>query len=108
MEKCRCSESAISMIIVSIVAFVQPIQTIAWIFAGALRGAGDTKWRFYITAVCNWSIRALGAVLCIRVFGMGLPEVVICMCLDNTVRMFWMGIRFRSGKWQQAISDRSH
>lgn len=91
-----------------IVAFIQPIQVMAWIYAGALRGAGDTKWPFYITAVCNWTIRALGAVLCIRVFGLGLPEAVICMCLDNTVRMFWMGARFRSGKWQAAISDRSH
>ena len=86
-----------------IVAFVQPIQTAAWIFAGGLRGAGDTKWPFYITAVCNWAIRTLGAFLCIRVFDMGLPEAVVCMCLDNTVRCIWMGLRFKSGKWAHVI-----
>ena len=88
-----------------IVAFVQPIQTTTWIFAGALRGAGDTKWPFYITAVCNWTIRALGAVLVVFVLKLGLPETVFCLCLDNTVRMFWLGARFRKGKWKNAIKD---
>jgi len=89
-----------------IVAFVQPIQVCAWIFAGALRGAGDTRWPFYITATTNWCIRTLGAFLCIRVFGMGLPEAVVCMCLDNTVRCVATLIRFKGGKWKNAIRDR--
>lgn len=88
-----------------IVAFVQPIQTAGWIIAGGLRGAGDTKWPFYITASCNWAIRALGAVLCIRVFGLGLPEAVICMCLDNLVRLIFMYARFRKGQWKVAIKE---
>ena len=88
-----------------IVAFVQPIQVIAWILAGALRGAGDTRWPFYITAGGNWLIRALGAVLCIRVFGMGLPEAVICMCMDQAVRALCMFLRYRTGKWVSAIRN---
>lgn len=90
-----------------IVAFVQPIQTAAWIFAGGLRGAGDTKWPFYITAVCNWAIRTLGAFLCIRVFDMGLPQAVVCMCLDNTARCIWMWARFKGGKWKHVIQDKA-
>lgn len=89
-----------------IVAYVQPIQVIAWIFAGALRGAGDTKWPFYITAAGNWLIRALGAMLCIRVFGLGLAEAVTCMCADQAVRAVFMFLRFQSGKWQSAIKDK--
>lgn len=88
-----------------IVAFVQPVQVIAWILAGALRGAGDTKWPFYITAAGNWLIRALGASLLIHVFHMGLPEAVICMCLDQAVRAVCMFLRFRTGKWMHAIKD---
>lgn len=88
------------------VAFVQPIQVIAWILAGALRGAGDTKWPFYITALGNWCIRALGAMLCIRVFHLGLPEAVICMCVDQAVRTVCMYLRFRTGKWMHAIKDK--
>ncbi len=88
-----------------IVAFTQPVQTSAWIFAGALRGAGDTKWPFIITATSNWCIRTMGAFLCIVVFGLGLPEAVICMCLDNLVRLVWTGLHFRKGNWKHAIKD---
>ena len=88
-----------------IVAFIQPIQVMAWIYAGALRGAGDTKWPFYITATTNWLIRTLGAWLCIRVFGLGLPEAVMCMCADSLARCIWTYVRFRGGKWKNAIKD---
>jgi len=90
-----------------IVAFVQPVQVIAWILAGALRGAGDTKWPFYITAAGNWFIRALGASLCIHVFGMGLPEAVFCMCLDQAARAICMFLRFRTGKWMHVIKEKA-
>lgn len=89
-----------------IVAFVQPVQVIAWVLAGALRGAGDTKWPFYITAAGNWLIRALGAVLCIRVFHLGLPEAVACMCFDQAARSVCMYLRFRTGKWMHVIKDK--
>ena len=88
-----------------IVAFIQPVQVIAWILAGALRGAGDTKWPFYITAAGNWLIRALGASLCIHVFHLGLPEAVICMCFDQAARALFMFLRFRTGKWMHVIKD---
>lgn len=89
-----------------IVALIQPIQVIAWIIAGGLRGAGDTRWPFYITAAGNWCIRALGAVLCIRWLELGLPEAVACMSLDQAVRALCMYLRYRTGKWQNAIRDK--
>ena len=98
---------ALAALCLRITAFVQPIQASAWIFAGALRGAGDTKWPFYITAVCNWGIRTLGAMLCINVFHMGLPAAIVCTCLDNTGRCILTFLRFQSGKWQIAIKDKN-
>lgn len=89
-----------------IVAFIQPIQTIAWNYGGALRGAGDTKWPFYITAGSNWGVRVLGTVLCVNVLHMGLPSAIVCMCADNFVRMVCMYLRFRGGKWKTAIADK--
>lgn len=88
-----------------IVAFVQPIQSMAWIFAGALRGAGDTKWPFYITAICNWGIRTVGSTLCVYALGLGLPATIVCMCLDNTARCIWLWIRFKGGKWKNVIQN---
>jgi len=90
-----------------ITAFVQPIQAGAWIFAGALRGAGDTKWPFYITLICNWALRTLGAVLCISILHLGLPAAVLCTCLDNTGRCIMTYLRFQSGKWQTSIKDKN-
>ena len=40
-----------------------------------------------------------------RVFHLGLPQAVICMCTDNFVRMIWMGVHFHKGKWKTAIQD---
>ncbi len=88
-----------------IAAFVQPIQSMAWVFAGALRGAGDTKWPLYITAISQWVVRILGTVICINVLHMGLMGFIVCMCLDNTVRCIWLFLRFRQGKWKTAIKD---
>ena len=90
-----------------IVAYIQPVQVIAWIIAGALRGAGDTKWPFYITAAGNWFVRALGAALCIYVFKTGLEVAVICMCADQAIRAVFMYLRYRTGKWTQAIKDKN-
>ncbi len=85
-----------------IIAFAQPIQVFTWVLAGALRGAGDTKWAFYITAISTWCVRVLGSVLCLRVFGLSLPSVIACAFAENTVRGILMWLRFRSGKWEHA------
>ncbi len=97
---------ALAELCLKIVAFVQPIQLITWVLAGALRGAGDTKWPFYITLIGNWTVRVAGTLICIYAFDMGLPEAVICMCLDQVVRATLMTLRFRSGKWLHAIADK--
>lgn len=96
---------AIAKVCLRIVAFLQPIQVTAWVFSGALKGAGDTKITFYITAVCSWLIRTLGAFVCIKVFGFGLREAVFCMFADSAVRMVLLFIRFKSGSWRTAIAD---
>ena len=89
-----------------VVAFVQPVQVVAWIYAGAMRGAGDTRFAFYITAFTNWTFRALGVLLVIRVLRLQLPHAVACMCLDQAARAVLMYLRYRSGKWMHAIKDR--
>ena len=89
-----------------IVAFIQPIMIPGWIFAGSLRGAGDTRWPLYITATSNWLIRALGSMLCIRVFHMGLPQAVTCMCAEQGLRAVMMYLRFRTGKWKTALEKK--
>jgi len=53
-----------------ILAIMQPMQSTQFILAGALRGAGDTRWPLYSTAIGIWGIR----VVLVHVFiamGMG-------------------------------------
>ena len=82
-----------------IVAFLQPPQVLCWIFGGALRGAGDTKYNFYVTAATNWGIRTLFSILLIRVFGLGVVEIQYVVLVEGIVRLFFLFLRYRGNKW---------
>ena len=87
-----------------IAALLQPAQTGAMVFAGGLRGAGDTLWPMIITASCMWFYRAgLGAILCVRILGYELPQVVVCMVIDSYTRFLLFFLRVRTGKWKNAV-----
>lgn len=83
-----------------IVALIQVPQMAAWVFGGLLRGAGDTKIIFYITASTNWGIRTLFSVLVIRAFHMDLTATIWVMCIEILVRLVLLYLRYRSGKWK--------
>lgn len=85
-----------------IAAILQPAQTGAMVFAGGLRGAGDTFWPMLITAFGMWLFRALlGAIICIRVLHLGLPAAVWCMVLESYIRFLLFWLRTRTGKWKE-------
>ncbi|MDY2611358.1 MAG: MATE family efflux transporter [Oscillospiraceae bacterium] len=86
-----------------LVAFMQIPQVAAWIFSGVLRGAGDTKFNFYITAATNWGIRTLWSVLAIRVFHFGLFSTQVVMLVEIIVRLFLLYLRYRTGKWKYVL-----
>lgn len=82
-----------------VTAFLQIPQVLCWVFGGALRGAGDTKYNFYITAATNWGIRTLFAILMIRVFGFGLVSLAYVYLVETCVRLGLLFLRYRRGKW---------
>ena len=69
-----------------IVAFAQPPQAYAIAYAGALRGAGDSRWPFYINLVGVWGIRVLLCALFVFGFGWGLRSAWIAMLADLAFR----------------------
>ena len=83
-----------------IMAVIQIPQMIAWVYAGLLRGAGDTKVSFYITAATNWCIRAVCAVLLVRVFHKDLIAYCYVIDIEIMVRLALMYWRYKSGKWK--------
>ncbi len=69
------------------------------VFAGALRGAGDTRWVMRTSAILHW-IFALAVIVLIRVLSappLAVWGVFIVFVLSLSAAMF---VRFRSGTWQ--------
>jgi putative MATE family efflux protein len=84
-----------------IVAFSQPFFASGMVQAGALRGAGDTKWPLYITMISMWGIRLSIAWFLVYIMDMGLTGAWLALTLDLTVRGILMFIRFRKGEWKR-------
>ena len=84
-----------------IIGLAQPAQAVVFTLAGALRGAGDTRYTLRITAF-NWIVVRLPlCVLLGAVFGLGLAGVWLAFAIDYFVRAGLLVLRFRNGGWQQ-------
>lgn len=91
--------SATAMIL-KLYAFVQPFQATQFILAGALRGAGDTKWPLYASAIGVWGGRVIFSYILVNLFGLGLLGAWLAMSLDQIGRSVFITLRFRTGKWK--------
>lgn len=86
-------------------AFIQVPQMLAQVLAGALRGAGDTKWNLYHHYGIYVGCADLCTVIGIRVLNFGLEAACLAMCADQCVRCILFFLRYRTGKWKEAIRD---
>ena len=92
--------------LLKILATIEIPYLIALVHSGALRAAGDTKSVFYITAISMWGVRALGATICVRLLGMNIYSVCVCMCTDNVIRMLMFAYRYKQNKWKEAANKK--
>ena len=67
--------------------------------AGALRGAGDTKTPMIASLCSLWIFRVALSFLLVRVLGLGVIAMRICVTLDQLVRASINLIRYCRGKW---------
>jgi len=80
-----------------ILAFSQPFTAAYFVVAGALRGAGDTKYAMYASAIGMWITRlGIGYVLA-DLLNMALVGAWIAVTIDMVVRMILVLRRFSSG-----------
>jgi putative MATE family efflux protein len=78
---------------------ILPASAATFIFNGALRGAGDTKFPVVVRAVGSWGLRVPLAALLIPIFGLSGGRLAMSMdFLTQAALAYW---RFRSGKWRQ-------
>lgn len=83
-----------------IIALAQIPMGTQFIFAGALRGAGDTKAVFYSTALSTWIFRLFLGYILVHTLGFGLVGAWSAMVIDWTVRGTYVFYRFKKGKWK--------
>lgn len=88
-----------------VIAFAQPIQAVGFVLAGALRGAGDTRFPMISTGIAMWIFRLPLAYLFAITFGLGLAGVYIAMAGDNLILMMLNIWRWRQGKWKTSRLD---
>lgn len=82
------------------VGIIQPLLAAAMIFAGGLRGAGDTRFPMIVTGASIWLLRVPLSYVFALVLGWGLPGAWAAFALDLTVRGALNFLRFRSGRWK--------
>jgi len=83
-----------------VMALAQPFMAVNFVTAGALRGAGDTRWPLYATAVGIWGVRVcLGYALGVAA-GFGLAGAWAGMAADQATRATVLALRFRAGHWK--------
>lgn len=85
-----------------IIGFVQIPQSSQFILAGALRGAGDTRFPLYSTLVGVMVVRSVLCVLFVHGFHWGIAGAYLSIVVDQLVRTVIIMYRYRSGKWKLA------
>jgi putative MATE family efflux protein len=90
-------QGAIAMRIIGI---VQLPQASGFILAGALRGAGDTKFPLLSTFVGVLILRGLLSLLFVLVFHWGIAGAYFAVVIDQCSRSMIIYFRYRSGRWK--------
>jgi len=85
--------------LLSMIALIQPFQASQFIFAGALRGAGDTKFTAMVTMLTVMLLRPGLAILLVNQFDLGLNGAWYALVADQLVRTSLVFYRYHSGKW---------
>jgi len=87
--------------VLRLIAFFQPVIAFSNVFAGALQGAGDTRFPMYATFFGTWVVHiGLGYLLGIKL-GLGLFDVWIGYAMNNAVRGLLLYLRFRKDAWMK-------
>ena len=92
--------------VLRIEAFAEPFFAIATVVAGVLRGAGDTRWPFYISLAGMWLMRVPIAFVLINLFGWGLEDMWVSMAVDLFVRGVLCLWRFYKRTWVHVWEQR--
>jgi len=86
--------------LLSMIALIQPFQASQFIFAGALRGAGDTKFTAMVMFITVLIVRSGLALLLVNVFKLGLWGAWYALMADQLLRTLLVVLHYNTGKWR--------
>lgn len=86
-----------------LVAFSEPFFGIMIVMEGIFYGLGKTKYAFAIETFSMWGIRILFTFLCVRVWGLDLRAVWMCMIADNVAKAVLFILPMASKKFRQNL-----
>ncbi|MFP4021766.1 MAG: MATE family efflux transporter, partial [Halanaerobium sp.] len=94
--------AVINMAVSALKIFIlfQPLLGLYMVLAGALKGAGDTKWVMYFTIIGNWGVRLVLSYLLGLRMGIGLNGFWLAMGIEVSFRTVLIIWRFISGRWK--------
>ncbi len=87
--------------LIKIAAIEQPLMALEFVLAGALRGAGDTKWAMYISAIGNWAVRIPLLIFFIYILKLEIAFIWVAFIIDWMIRSIIAVFRFKSGRWKE-------
>ena len=79
---------------------MQPFQSSQFITAGALRGAGDTRFPAIVSFLTVFLLRPGMAIWLVNYTELGLYGAWIAMIADQLVRTIMVFLRYNGGKWK--------
>ena len=94
--------------LLQMIALIQPFQASQFILAGALRGAGDTKYTAMVTTLTVMLLRPGLALLLVNQFNLGLHGAWYALVADQILRTCLIVLRYMSGKWTSAFRHNAH
>ncbi len=90
-----------------VLCFGQPFWGLGQVYAGALRGAGDTRFPLVATAAGVWAVRLPVAWFCGLFLGWGLAGIFISNSVDAATRAAFVTYRFLRGRWEARPTARA-
>ena len=94
-----------SIFMLRIATFYIFVEVLLVIYAGALRGAGDTVWVMFACAIMNWCV---AGALYVAAYIFHLPPqyawITVVAVYSTAPLIFWL--RWKSGKWRKHVMDK--
>lgn len=93
-----------SMFMLRIATLYIFVEVLLAVYAGALRGAGDTVWVMFASAIMNWTV---AGALYVAAFIVKLPAHyawIVVVAIYSIAPLFFM-FRWKSGKWRKHLLD---